>query len=262
MSVYNEQAHFLKKSIDSILNQTFSNFEFLIINDGSAKQECIDLLEEYANKDSRIRLLRNENNLGLTESLNNGLRKTRGKYIARIDSDDIADSRRLEKQLQFMENNPEYALCGSWAKIINERSELIGEKNFYTTYEEIKKKILYFNFFTHSSLFFRKAIVLENGGYSDKIKKAQDYDLILKLSAKYPIANIPEFLCLHRTHPESISSKGKKKQEWYALVARLRALLFYGHPKIYLFKIIPAVFYFLLVPYFVEKIIFKLVWKK
>lgn len=261
MAVYNERFEYLKKSIESILDQNFSNFEFLIINDGSTKKECLKILNEYVQKDNRIKIINNERNLGLTKSLNEGLRMAKGKYIARIDSDDIAEKNRLKKQLEFMEENPNYAFCGSWSYIIDKNSNTIGKKRFSTSYKEIKKKILFFNFFTHSSLFFRKDIILENGGYNEKIKKAQDYDLILKISAKYPVANIPEFLCYNREHTNSISSKGKKKQEWYGLISRTRAIFKYGYPIWELWKIIPAVFYFILIPYFLEKKLFNFLYK-
>lgn len=262
MSVFNEKTDFLKKSIESILAQTYKNFEFLIINDGSASWETIKVLNEYARQDSRIKLLVNEKNMGLSKSLNRGMGDAQGEYIARIDSDDMAHSTRLEKQLQFMENNIGYALCGSWSYIINEENEIIGQKKFSSDYVKIKRGILYFNFFTHSSLFFKKNLILENDGYDEKIKKAQDYDLILKISGKYPIANIPEFLCFHRVHEKSISAKGKKKQEWYGLIARWRAIFKYGYPATNCLKIIPAIIYFLFVPYFAEKFIFKFLWQK
>ncbi len=262
MSVYNDNDDFLKRSIESILHQTHKDFEFLIVNDGTTDEKCLKIIDECAKKDGRIRLIHNEKNLGLAKSLNKGIGEARGKYIARIDSDDIADIYRLEKQFNFMEENAEYALCGSWSYITDEDNNIIGKKKFFADYEKIRKNILYFNFFTHSSLFFRKNILLENGGYNEKIKKAQDYDLLLKISAKNPVANIPEFLCFHRIHPESISSKGKKKQELYGIISRLRAVFIYGYPKIYFFKIIPSVFYFLFVPCFIEKRIFKFFWKK
>ncbi len=262
MSVYNEKEIYLKKSIDSILHQTLENFEFLIINDGSTSKNCTNILYEYENRDRRIRLVSNEVNLGLVKSLNKGLKLAEGEYIARIDSDDIADMHRIEKQLEFMKRNSDYALCGSWSHVVNESSEIIGEKKFSTSYKKIKKRILFFNFFTHSSLFFKKEVALAIGGYNEKIKKAQDYDFILKLSAHHPVAIIPEFLCFNRFWPESISSKGKKKQEWYGLVARLRAIFIYGHPKTAVWKIIPSVFYFIFIPYPLEKIIFKFLWYK
>lgn len=262
MAVYNEKGDFLKRSIESILHQTFFDFEFLIVDDGTTSQDCLKLFDYYIKKDSRIKLIRNKKNLGLVKSLNKGLAEAKGKYIARIDSDDIADVHRLEKQFKFMEENHKYALCGSWSYIIDENDTIIGKKKFFADYDKINKKLLYFNFFTHSSLFFRKDIILESGGYNEKIKKAQDYDLILKISAKNKVANIPEFLCFNRVHSKSITSKGKKKQEWYAIIARFRAIFLYGYPKIYFFKIIPSIFYFLFIPYFIEKIILKLIYKR
>lgn len=262
MAVYNEKEDFLKKSVESVLSQTFNDFEFIILDDCSTNENCRKILEKYKNTDGRIRVIRNEKNIGLTKSLNKGLDICEGKYVARIDSDDLADPHRLEKQLEFMENNPKFVLCGSWSLNINEKDEIIGEKKLYTDYKEIKKKLLYFNFFTHSSLFFRKDIAKEVGGYSEDVKKSQDYDFILKMSARYPIANIPLFLCYYRENPGSISANNKKKQEWYGLIARWRAIAKYGYPKIYFFKIIPAVVYFLFVPHFVEKIIFKILWQK
>lgn len=261
MSACNEKESYLKRAIESILHQTFSNFEFIIVNDGSAEKKCGKILEEYAKKDSRIVLIKNEKNLGLTKSLNKGISVAKGEYIARIDSDDIADIYRLEKQLKFMENNQTCVLCGSWSYIINKNANIIGEKKFFTDYKKIKKNLLYFNFFTHSSLFFRKNIIEKLGGYNEKIKKAQDYDLILKISAKYQVENIPEFLCFNRSHCGSITSETKKKQEWYAIKARWNAIWKYGYPKMYFYKIIPSVFYFLFVPHFIEKQLFKLLWK-
>lgn len=258
MAVFNEKEVFLKKAIESILSQTFSDFEFVIIDDGSTDEKCWSVLKEYEKKDGRIKLFQNEKNIGLTRSLNEGLEICEGKFVARIDSDDMAERTRLEKQYKFMNENPDHALCGSWASIINEKDEEIGRKKFSTSYEEIRKKILYFNFFTHSSLFFRRDLILEKGGYNEKIEKAQDYDLVLKISAEHPVANIAEFLCLLRDHPGSISSKGKKKQEWYAIIARMKAVFSYGYSWVNFFKIIPSFFYFLFIPYFLEKKIFNL----
>lgn len=261
MSVYNEKEFYLKESVESILNQSFSDFEFIIIDDGSDLPHTREILTQYERRDERIRLFHNNSTLGLTKSLNKALSLAKGKYIARIDSDDISEIFRLEKQLRFMKSNPDCALCGSWSYIIDENGAIIGRKKFFNRYEKIKKKLLYFNFFTHSSLFFKKDIAMENGGYNEKIEKAQDYDLILKISAKNKIENIPEFLCFNRIHSKSITSKSKKKQEWYAIVARFRAIFFYGYPKIYFIKIIPSIFYFLFVPYFLEKQILKLLQK-
>jgi len=262
MSAYNEKESYLKEAVKSILNQTFGNFEFIIINDGSDRPYLQEMFSQFEKQDERIKVYNNNINLGLTASLNKALALAKGKYIARIDSDDIADSHRLGKQLEFMENNPSHALCGSWSYFIDQNGKIIGEKKSPIDYEKIKKRLVLFNFFTHSSLFFQRDIAISMGGYSEYLKKAQDYDFILKISAKYPIAIIPEFLCSNRLHPESISSKSKKAQEWCAIKARWNAIFKYGYPKIYFLKIIPSVFYFLFIPCFIEKFIFKLLRQK
>lgn len=262
MSVYNEKKSYLKESIESILKQSFSDFEFIIIDDGSNGSYTREILQEYEKKDGRIKIYKNKENLGLTKSLNIALAIAKGKYVARIDSDDIAELKRLEKQLNFMEKNPDYALCGSWVYFIDENSKIIGEKKCFSQYEKIRKKIIYYNFLIHSSFFFRRDLAVKLGGYNEEIKKAQDYDFILKLSARHPVAAIPEFLGSFRLHPKSISAKSRKKQEWFALIARFNAIRRYGYSKLNFFKIIPSIFYFLFVPCFLEKKIFKILYKK
>jgi glycosyltransferase involved in cell wall biosynthesis len=111
MSVYNESEEYLRKSIESILNQTYTDFEFIIILDNPDNKKARDILKEYENKDDRIVLLENEKNIGLAPSLNRGVKVARGKYIARMDADDIALPQRFEKQVYFLENNPDYAVC-------------------------------------------------------------------------------------------------------------------------------------------------------
>lgn len=259
MSVYNEEITYLKTAIQSILCQSFKSFEFIIIDDGSTDGACKACLKDFAVHDNRIRLVINDKNLGLTASLNRGLKLASGKYIARIDSDDIAYPERLEKQHSFLEEHPSYVLCGSWSYLINEDDEIIGQKRFHTTYREIRKNILSFNFFTHSSLFFRTETVRKHGGYTPKMERAQDYDLVLKLVPKHPIANIPEFLCFYRISKKSISEAQYKSQEGYAVLARLRALTRYGLPLFTVIKTLPALFSFLFIPSKIKKYIIFLV---
>ena len=114
MPVYNTKEEFLRTAIESILNQTFSNFEFIIINDGSTNN-AEDVILSY--KDDRIIYLKQENQ-GIVAALNNGWDRAKGEYIARMDSDDISFPERFEKQLKFLEENPEYSLVGSWAEVI------------------------------------------------------------------------------------------------------------------------------------------------
>ncbi len=123
MSVYNGE-RFLRDSVESILGQTFTDFEFLILDDGSTDSTC-EILEEYANKDARIVLVRNDRNLGLTRSLNKGLRLVRGEYLARQDADDISLPKRLEMQVKFLDAHPEVGVVGSALEIIDENGNTI-----------------------------------------------------------------------------------------------------------------------------------------
>ena len=113
MSVYKEPVEWLHESIDSILNQTFSGFEYIIICDNPEYEEGILLLKGYAKKDNRIRLIFNKENIGLTKSLNIGISIAQGDYIARMDADDISEAKRFEKQLDFFESNPDFDFCST-----------------------------------------------------------------------------------------------------------------------------------------------------
>lgn len=259
MAVYNEDETYLRQSIESILSQSFRDFEFILIDDGSTVSTVQTMLSSYAAKDERIKVYTNETNLGLTPSLNKALSLATGKYIARLDSDDLAHLDRFQKQFEFMESHPDHALIGSWVYLINAQGDKTGEKKSPTVYQDIKKKLLFYNFFTHSSFFFRRDVVQSLGNYNTAIKKAQDYDLLLKVSAKHPVAVLPEFLCFHRIHEKSISARSKKKQEWYGLQARWNAVIHYGYPFIAAWKIAPAVFYFLFIPHFLEEKIWKII---
>jgi glycosyltransferase involved in cell wall biosynthesis len=261
LPVYNAKPEHLQKSIESILDQTFGDFEFLIIDDGSTLSECVKLLEYYAKKDPRIRVIRNEKNIGLTKTLNEGLKIAGGTFIARQDNDDIADKQRLEKQLDFMHKNSDYALCGTWAHIIDDQNKIIGKHDRLITYAQIKKNIILINPFIHSSWFFRKSAILSLGGYTEEMIKSQDYDLAMKIAARYPVANIPEYLCFYRVSNNSISFGNNKNQEKYAILARLKAVREYGYSKWEYFKIARPIFFYLFVPSSVKKLLMKLLWK-
>lgn len=220
MSVYNGKEH-LRESIESILSQSFQYFEFLIIDDASTDNSR-EIIKEYH---SRVKLIINEKNLGLTKSLNKGLKLAQGQYIVRMDADDISLPYRLEKQFNFMEGNKEVVLCGSLAWIINEKGERIGEKNVET--ENIKEKLLFNNQFIHSSLFFKK----ELGFYDESFQRAQDYEFVLRVASKHKVANLKERLISWRKSEKSLSFSSKKQQRC-ALKARWWAITKYGYPKL------------------------------
>lgn len=227
MCVYNGDV-FLVEAIESILAQTFSAFEFVIVDDASSDQTA-RILKRYAELDSRIRIITNEKNLGLTKSLNIGLAACRGKYIARMDADDIALPERFMTQYWFMEEHPTLAVLGSFVQIIDEKGKVLGERKLAVIYEHIKERMLFNNQFIHSTLFFRSDILKENGGYDENFRKSQDYELMFRLAAKYPVANLPEKLLKLRFHTGSISWTSTEQQN-YGIRARLLAIQKYHFP--------------------------------
>lgn len=208
MSVYNGQTY-LREAVDSILNQTFCDFEFIIINDGSADGTA-DILQHY--DDERIRLVDNEENIGLTRSLNKGLELARGEHIARMDGDDIALPDRLEKQVHLLDEHLSVGLVSSSYIKINAAGEEIGFQKVRTTNDEIKKVLLRSNSFCHPSSMFRKKCIERVGAYREKLKVAQDYDLWLRIAEQFEVANIEEPLCKWRVRSDSISAAKRAQQ--------------------------------------------------
>ena len=177
MSVYNG-AKFLAEAIDSILAQTFTDFEFIIIDDASS-DDSLHIINSY--KDARIVLLQNTKNIGLTKSLNIGIAKAKGKYVARMDADDISLPKRLEKQFSFMEEHLEFAFCGTTAKTINDVGKEISFFKPPTDSSKILALLLFKNCFFHSSITIRRDALLTVSGYDEEFIYAQDYRLYLQL---------------------------------------------------------------------------------
>jgi glycosyltransferase involved in cell wall biosynthesis len=220
MSVYNCEKY-LKESVDGILSQTFSDFEFIIINDGSADKSR-EILESY--KDSRIRLFNNQNK-GLTKSLNEAIGYSNGEYIARMDADDISLPERFEKQIKFLDANPECAMCGTWAEFIDEDGKYLRDYNTPVTDSEIKKEILFHNPFIHPSVMIRKSVFEKVGLYDTSFRYAQDYELWTRIAIKFKTGNIPEKLLRYRLLKEGITKSKNFKVRLLGLKIRWRALL-------------------------------------
>lgn len=220
MPVYNAE-RFLKSAVDSILSQSFSDFELVAINDGST-DSSLDILESYS--DQRIRIISNTRNLGLITTLNNGLKEARAEYVARMDADDVSHPERLEKQVRYLDKNPNTVMVGSWGIYIDEAGCNLFPIQPPHHSKEMRKALFKFNCFIHPSVMFRKIPVLSAGGYNEKAQHAEDYDLWLRLSESFSLANIPEVLVSYRIHADQISLRKISRQRKIANVCRIWAL--------------------------------------
>ena len=215
MSVYNGDKY-LNEAIDSILGQTFKDFEFLIVNDGSTDKTG-EILKSY--NDPRIKMINNEKNIGLTKSLNKGLKLARGEYIARQDADDISMPGRLEKEIEFLEQNKSVGLVGTDYLIINEKGNVVQIVTCLNGNRELKAKLLEGNQFGHGSVILRRECIEKVGTYREEFKFAQDYDFCLRIAEVYDVANISEPLYKWRIDSKSISVAKKALQDKYTLLA-------------------------------------------
>lgn len=215
MSVYDGEKY-LDESILSILNQTFKDFEFIIINDCST-DNSLYIIKQYAKKDKRIVLIENEENIGLTKSLNKGLKIAKGKYIARMDADDVALSERFNKQYDYLEKNKNVFLLGTSAMMIDEDGNRSIKITAITQEKKIYSRLRKKNTIIHSSIMFRNDFELF---YRENFKYAQDYDLYLRvLSEGKIIKNILEVLLYYRVCKNSISFSRMGTQIIYSMVA-------------------------------------------
>jgi len=200
MSVYNE-SNYLNKAIDSILAQTYKEFEFIIVDDCS-QDGSFEIVQGYAKKDNRIKVIKNKINLGLAVSLNKAVEESKGKYIARMDADDISLPSRLQKQIEYMEKNTAIHICGTGLVYIDKNGQELKKLLMAPTHKQIQKEICKRSPFAHPSVMIRRSFFDMVGLYDQKLRKAQDYELWargLVKGAKY--ANLGEHLLFYRYEP-------------------------------------------------------------
>ena len=211
MPVYNG-AKYLKEAIDSILSQSYADFEFLIINDGST-DHSLEIIKSYS--DNRIHLINNDENIGVARSLNKGIQLARGEFIVRMDADDISLPNRIMRQVEYMDKNLGIGISGTWLKHIiqNDIDNLIWK--FQTDPNMIRFLLLFYNPMGHNTVILRKKFFISNKlFYRPSYETAEDYDLWVRASFFFPITNIPEVLVLYRRHYEQVGFKNKNKQDY------------------------------------------------
>jgi len=209
LPVYNAEPY-LKLAIDSILKQSYEHFEFIIINDGST-DDSETIILSYT--DSRIKYHKQENK-GLGATLNVGLGLSRGKYIARQDQDDISHPERFQKQVYFLENNPNVLLLGTRAKVFKDDGTVMGYHNHATNSAVLKFDLLFDNPFVHSSVMFRRSAIDSIGNYTVDRDLYEDFDLWSRFAEIGDVANLPEVLLDYRHHDKGMSKNFSNFKEF------------------------------------------------
>jgi glycosyltransferase involved in cell wall biosynthesis len=210
LAVFNGETY-LRAAVESVLSQTFTQFEFLIIDDGS-KDNTLNILREYNRRDGRIRLISRPNK-GLTNTLNEGIALATGEYLARMDADDICMPRRLERQLAYMQQHPDCVLVGSRVELMDPEGLPIREMCFEQTHEEIDNAHLNRGWpVVHPAAMIRMTALKQVGGYRDEFNTLEDLDLFLRLAEVGKLANLPDVLLHYRQHFASVTHSKEEKQ--------------------------------------------------
>lgn len=220
MPVYNG-AEYLREAIQSILGQSFKDFEFLILDDGSI-DDSLEIALSF--RDRRIKIFKNKQNIGIIKTLNKGIAEAKGKYIARMDADDISLSDRFALQKVYLDENPEAALVGGQFSYINSKGELFAHQKVPTDNEVLQRQLLKKNCFAHPSVMMRSDVVREMKGYSEEALYVDDYDLWLRIAESYKLANIDEVVLLYRVHEKQTSITKIKLQVDKARKCRIDAI--------------------------------------
>jgi len=260
MSVYNAEAY-LRDAIESILNQTFRDFEFIIIDncsiDGSGK-----IIEDYSKKDKRIAVIKNEKNLGIPETRTKGTKYAKGKYIAVADADDISVSTRFQKQYDYLEKHNDCGVVGGFIELFDsDTAKVIGVRKYYEDDANLRKRLFLYSPVAQPVCMIRRDVFDNVGYYNPKYAVAEDLDLWFRMGTKYKFANIQEVLLRYRVHNKSSTISRIKTME--AMTLEIRKKYSHGHgysmtlfDKIYNYSILITQYF---VPYKIKIWIFNLI---
>lgn len=223
MGVHNEPEEYLRLAVKSICQQTYSNIEIIIIDDCS-DTVCRSLLSRISEEDSRITIIRNETNLGLTKSLNVGLSVAQGEYIARMDADDYSLPNRFEKQVLYFEQHPDIDLLGTGVVTFGDSVCYFSPYKGYTK-EQSKCELFFSSTLCHPSVMMRHSFLLDNDLlYDPNVRKGQDYDMWERCSVYGNMCVLPEVLLLYRVHKNQITSTNRTDQDNTLLMVMRRRL--------------------------------------
>jgi glycosyltransferase involved in cell wall biosynthesis len=227
MPVYNGEKY-LSTAIDSILNQTFPDFEFIIINDASTDTTS-DIIRKYQKKDKRIISINNEKNLGIGGTLNKGFTYAKTQYVARMDADDISEPERLEKQYKLISSNKKLGVVGGYILIINEQNDPLLLRKYLANSNDLKNHIFRYSPFAHPATMIRLSVFNEFGGYDPSKSPSEDLDLWIKIGTKYEFGNVPRVILNYRIYEASASNSNLRKVEINTIKMRFSAWKKYGY---------------------------------
>lgn len=255
MTSYNASA-FIKNAIDSIKNQTYKNWELVIVDDCSS-DHTLKIINQ--NKNKKIKIFSLEKHIGRTKALNYGLKKIKSKFIAILDADDIADKNRIMLQKKFLIKNKKTLIVGTWYKIIDYSGKIIDKIKISKKQNLIKEKMTYQNIFCHSSIMFRSELLKKIGFYPSKIIYAQDYAFLLKSMKLHVPEILPKYLTLSRRIPNSMTFNPVYKK--IIVLEKIKLLIFsiknfkltLKAKIIWSFKLIKAVYDFVIIVLFQSK---------
>lgn len=222
LSVFNG-AKYLREAIDSILNQTYTDFEFIIINDCST-DNTEEIIKSY--RDPRIHLINNENNLGIANTLNKGIALARGEYIVRMDADDVSLPGRLSAQVKFMDKNLSLGASGTWVRIIGDEKSYVWK--YQTRPDRVKAAMLFHCHMAHPSVILRKEFFVKNKLVYSVDEVAEDFGLWSRAVKYLKIANLGQVFLLYRVHGDNRSSVLREKAEICADQILVRQLSYLG----------------------------------
>lgn len=222
MAVYNKEGY-LPACLDSVLGQTLSDIEFVVVEDGSEDASGA-ILQEYAERDPRLRILWNEENIGLTKSLNRGLSEAKGEYIARMDADDVSYPSRLERQLAELRENPDLGAVGTWYEEIDGKGRVIGTRKPPADPEGVRKMMIKTEAVAHPTMMLPRRVFEEVGPYNEEWRYAQESELYFRILARYEMANVPEVLYQWRRTADTITHEKHRQALRFFMKAQLKAV--------------------------------------
>ena len=216
---------YVADALESLIGQSYQNIEVVIVDDHSTDGTWA-VIKEYAKKDSRIRPYRNAKNLKIVETLNFAISKSNGKYLARMDGDDMRTLDGIEKQVEFMEAHEEVAIVGGYAEVCDENMNVLNIRKYGLTDTDIRRKLFRYSPFTHAAIMMRASLLPER---LYRLDWAEDYDMYFRLGKAGTFANLATTLYRIRTHGESVSQTKARYQEKLTLYIRLKAVFEYGY---------------------------------